>query len=468
MANWEHQLISRIARGNGELHRVLHFGITEDDFLTSEGRSLFRNILGYYYAPDSRGSVMGEETLRSYFPTMRLVDDPSMTTEALCNEVRRQRCRIDLKAHIEQTLQLLELDPFEAAGRIVNAGKDIMNLGLSKNADIHFHDAFRRSVDKAKMIAMGYDFSVARWPWQPLQYATMGLQYDDYAVIYGRPKNFKSWLLAAVGGELNEQEKRLVIYTKEMTPDNIFQRIGCVMAGVDYDRFRHATLTEAEWYAVQGTVRLLEMRSKQQTFVCLNGQDAPKGGDTPEWLEAKIEKYNPHAVLIDGLYLMSDSKGAKKKNERVANISNDLRQVGLSRKVPIIATLQANREAAKNTEANLDEIGFSDAIGQDATLLMRSINEHKSGRQTIAVIVGGSRECRIEGFRIWAVPAANFNDFIPGGQELTSKEVEQARVDDVAEDEKNGKKKKKDQPVPVSAALANVVRQTNVELNRIA
>lgn len=463
MATWETQLLSRIVRLN-QLTACLQWGITESDFLTNEGRSVFLVIMGYYMTPESRGSVIGENTLRNLFPSFQLYDDVSMTTEALCMETRKHRLRVEMKAHIQQSLELVDHDPLVAADRLALAAKDIINLGLSKNADVHFHDAFDRSVHRAMMVAQGYDFSVAKWMWKPLQRATMGIQVDDYVVFYGRPKSMKSWVLAACGAHLTDQDKRLVIYTKEMTADNIFQRMGCCLAGIDYDRFRHGDLTAQEWCIVQGTQKLLHQRSLEQTIVCLNAQDAPKGGDTVEWLDSKVEKYQPDLVLIDGMYLMSDSKGAKKKNEKVANISNELRQLNLSRKKPIIATLQANRDAAKNTDANLDEIAFSDAIGQDATLLMRIINEHKSGKPTLAVIVGGARECNLDGFRIWGKPAADFGDVVREGMLLTAKDVEQARTDDTGDNDNVPKKAGAKKDVTEGKAVAAVQKRMDRQL----
>ena len=40
MASWEHQRISRIIR-TGDLQSVLRWGITVQDFKTSEGHALF-------------------------------------------------------------------------------------------------------------------------------------------------------------------------------------------------------------------------------------------------------------------------------------------------------------------------------------------------------------------------------------------------------------------------------------------
>src|SRR5690606_30324413 len=113
-------------------------------------------------------------------------------------------------------------------------------------------------------------------------------------------------------------------------------------------------------------------------------------------------------VAIDGLYLMSDNRGSKgqKDNFRVQNISRAVRQMILTTSKPVLATMQATRTAAAHSNANLDEIAYSDAIGQDATVAIRVINERAS--PTIALALGGSREFEFHGCRIHGVPATNF------------------------------------------------------------
>jgi hypothetical protein len=145
---------------------------------------------------------------------------------------------------------------------------------------------------------------------------------------------------------------------------------------------------------------------------------------------SKVELYRPDVVFIDGMYLMSDSKNAKKDHERVRNVSRSVRAMNLKTNVPVIATLQANRAAAKNQDANSDEVAFSDAIGQDATLLMRCIREQD--KPTIAMVIGGnSREFQLDGFRIHGVPASNFNYY----GEISVKEIEQAKEKDAGGNE---------------------------------
>ena len=433
MATWELQLVSRIVR-SGSLGDVIQHGITPNDFLTNEGRALFSSLQGYFAQPGTSGAVLGPYAVQQMFPNFQLCDDPSMTVEALCHEVRKQRLTIEFKARCAGALDTCDHDPIAAINLMQTGLLDLQNLGFGNQTDVHFHESYDRVIQKYHLIKQGVDLSCGSWPWYPLQEATMGLQPDDYVVLYGRPKSMKSWVLAYLIAWFYEMDKRMVIYTKEMTADNIFQRAGACLAEIRYHEFRTAKLTSDEESSMLSVQYMLRHAQAKQTVVCLSAQDATEGGDTVPWLRSKIEKYKPHICFIDGMYLMSDTKGARKDNDRVRNISRSIRQMVLDTGVPAIATVQANRDAAKNQDANLDEVAFSDALGQDATLLMRAINERE--QPTIALVTGGaSREFHLSGFRIYGIPATNFT--YAGG--LSDKEIEKAKEGDV-DDEKGHSK----------------------------
>jgi replicative DNA helicase len=282
-----------------------------------------------------------------------------------------------------------------------------------------------------ELIEAGVDLSKAHYPWEAMDEVTGGLTGEDYIIYYGRPKSMKSWVLAEHASHTFDQGKKPLIYTKEMHPDNIFMRMAACQARLPYQEFRLAKLNADEKERLYMLKRMVDDMMKSDDMICLSGRDAPNGQDTVEWLQAKIEKYNPDVVFIDGIYLMTDSKGSKrqKDNYRVQNISRGLRDLVLSTEIPIVGTIQANRDAAKHQDANLDEIAFSDAIGQDATVAVRVINE--KNKPTIALVLGGSREFSFHGCRIHGVPATNFGYI----EELTEKEITKAKDGDVSGEE---------------------------------
>ena len=458
MANKEMQLVSRIIY-SGELSKVVDWGITIEDFLTNEGRAMYNHMTGYYQAAETSGSVIGPEAMAHFYPNFVRCDDMAMTLEALCTEVRKQRLSIEGQNKAAQAMQLFQYDPVAGMNALSLASSQLNAIGFGRNNDRMLGDAYNTIHSNYELMKSGMDLSWGTWPWAPLQEATQGLQVDDYICFYGRPKSMKSWVLAYYVAYLFNCDRRILIYTKEMTQDNIFQRVIACLAEIDYARFRAASSTWEEEKAFLAIGQYIHKMMATDQIICLSGRDAPQGGDNVPWLRAKIEKYKPDIFAIDGLYLMSDTHNAKKDNERVRNISRDLRQMILDTKVPGIVTLQANRAAAKNEDANLDEIAFSDGLSMDCTAIIRVINEKES--PTIQLVVGGSREWDLNGIRINGVPAT---DFTYHGL-LSSKDIEKAKKNDhAAEDNVQAhvaKQNKKTGPTEKQAGVTalNTIKQ---------
>lgn len=452
MSTREMQLISRIVR-TGDLNSAIEWGITVDDFLTPEGMAMWNSIVGYHSMPETAGSVVGENFVRENYENFILCDDLAMTTPALCSEVRNVRIYTDVNVQVQKTLQLATTNPLAAAAHCQNAMSQIINLGMSKNTDVFFSESFDQIVTKYEMKKAGIHFDICQWPWLPLNYETGGVQPDEYCIFYGRPKSMKSWVLAALIAFFYMCDKKVLIYTKEMTPENIFMRVAACLSNIEYRGLRMGDLSEEQEQALYITRDLVRAMKDDNNLVCLSGQDAPEGGDTIPWLKAKIERHQPDLVAIDGLYMMSDVRKARKREEKLHNITRDLRQMILNNATaaerhpdrkpsPVIATLQATRKAAEHGRGELDEIAYSDAFGQDVTLAARVINDRNS--PTISLIMAGTREFELPGFRIHGIPATNFTFH----SNLTMQEIEKAKEKDTPDDEKPAKitRKKKTKP----------------------
>jgi hypothetical protein len=434
MASRELQLISRIIN-RGEITKVVEWGIQPEDFRTGVCNQMYQYLLAYYSMPASRGSVIGPAASAQFFPNFVLNDDPYMTTEALCFEVRQSRIALECSERMDLIRQEMDANPVAACAKLAQLSTEMIQLGSGKATDTMLGSAYDRILHNYQMKKAGVDFSMGPYPWSLLQKVTMGIQKDDYIVFYGRPKSYKSWMLAYVAMTLFMQDKRIILYTKEMTAENIFMRIIACLSKLPYQEFRSGTLTHSHEVELYQARRLVHMLQGEEKLIVLSGKDAPPGGDTVPWMQSKIKTYQPHACFIDGLYLMSDVKKNKDKHVKVSSISNDLRQMNLETQVPIFATLQANRAAAKNNEANLDELAFSDSIGQDATMIMRVINEKET--PTAMLVLGGAREFSLNGLRINAIPAMNFEQYgvNDSDAQITAKDIDKAKDKDNKEGE---------------------------------
>lgn len=464
-------LLSKIVRHDALKHAI-EWGLRDEDFLTDEGRAIYQHMLMMIRDPRFNGSTPGVNVMATLYPNFDMCDDPNMSLEAYCTMVRENKLGVEMQGAFREALASSDNAVDRTTKLMDRLQRNVLSIAYGQRDDVNFSDALTRILADHDLRASGVDLSIGKWPWEPFNDTSGGLQNDDYIVLYGRPKSKKSWVLAAFIASLFLQDKTVLIYTKEMTADNIFMRVGACIAGLPYQELRTGRLSREDRKKLGLLQQVVADMQATQRMICLNGKDS-SGNDTIEWLEAKAKKYKPDAIFIDGLYLMNDSRGSKnqKDNFRVQNISRAARQMVLSLGVPLVATLQATRAASAHKSANLDEIAFSDAIGQDVTCAIRVINDEET--DTITLVVGGSREYKFSGCRIWGIPATDFSWI----ENLSQKEIDSIKQKDERNDERsagvlpggrpaNGAPKKQDPKKGLPTADQQLKRQFNRLNNR--
>jgi hypothetical protein len=444
----ELQLLSRVIQ-TGQLADVLEWGIQEEDFRTTEGRGLFNHLIGYWKASETSGSVPGPRSFEQLYPSFEFCDDASMTLDALCAEVRRMRIILETREAMTEANEIVDVEPITAVSRLLDRLMMTRSLGMKSHDDL-YSSAIDEQVRRYQMAERGIQTCCFNWPWDLLNEATGGVQDDDYIVIYGRPKSKKTFVLGEFIASTYDQGKCVMVYTKEMPTWQIYRRVTAAIARLPYNEYRLGKMSpehRQNFYMVADMIRTqAKATGGRHNIIAISGRDAPAGQDNMTWLRGKIEKYKPDAVFIDGLYLMSADRKTGKDHERVMQISRAARQTVLDTHIPLIATMQANRQASKNGDAELDEIAYSDAIGQDATCAIRSINE-KGSPPTIALVLAGSREFELNGIRIGGMPYSDLSF----KEAMTDKEVAKAKAKDADEEEK----KKKDEPKPIRTPVSS-------------
>ena len=461
MASAEMQLVCRIIK-TGELKQVIEWGITEEDFFGLESKTIFKQILATYLHPDTSGSVVGPRMASDKFSQLNLEEvDQHVTTEHLCLAVRNRRKVKCVKDACEEANKIAASAPDDAVAVLQTALSSLIRLESGKATDVDFYAGMADMMSRYERTKSGELAGKFVWPWEPMQEETCGGQDDDYVVFYGRPKSMKSWVLCYVIAMLVATDHRVLVYTKEMTSQNIYKRIGACLAHIPYSDLRHARLTPAQERSLYEWTNIAKELAGTNRLVVLSAKDV-SGRDTVGWLRSKIDRYAPHVVAIDGLYLMSpDNPKIVRDNDRVMNISRGIRSCILDTKTPVIATMQANRKAAGHNDANLDEIAFSDAVSQDATMLVRVIND--PGEDTISLVFGGAREMKFAGMRIKGIPATDFSFH----SLLSEKEAEQAKKADDPEDlVKNKRSPVAAKPSPAAAAKSVAAKELDKSLSR--
>lgn len=188
---------------------------------------------------------------------------------------------------------------------------------------------------------------------------------DEYATIVARPNVGKTWILLKTALAAAEQGARVGIYSGEMTEQKVAYRIDTLCSHISNIKLTHGNSE------VQNTYREyldnIKKYIKGSILVLTPQMIGGPAGVTA--LKAFIEKEKLDILCIDQHSLLEDDKKAKNPIERAANISKDIKNLQVLKRIPIITVSQQNRE---NTENGMDTrlVAQSDRIGQDSTIVI--------------------------------------------------------------------------------------------------
>ncbi len=136
--SYQHALCSRVVRaGQPAMEAVLKYGIEPDDFTADDAKSLWGLILAYFTQAQTAGSVVSQSMLGAWFKGLELQsDEPSLTIDALCYQVRRERLRVASNLSLVRVSEEINnplCNPVEALAAHHKDIGDIISLGYAAN-----------------------------------------------------------------------------------------------------------------------------------------------------------------------------------------------------------------------------------------------------------------------------------------------------------------------------------------------
>ena len=414
-AGLEYQVISKIIELQ-DFHTVQRLKLTEDYFFSPECKTTFGYLWKVFHATETFGSVPSFQLCQQIFPGLQYSPSPD-TLDMLCEQLRLAKMRIELLNIAEKVQQFADFNPREGMGLLRSAAAEMSTRHEITN-DMLLSSAYEVLLKDYDLVATGHGLTGLPWPWQELNEATQGIHNGEFIVVYGRPKNMKTWLCLYIVTIMNMfANTRVLIYSLEMSPKQLIRRIAAVRAVVNYKSLLSGTLQPHD------KQRFFDNLKELQTDVTqANGQGpqhaellvtSGKGAGGISFLHSKIREFRPDILLVDGMYLMQDDCQQKRTVDwkAIAHISQDLKRTATEFDIPVMATAQANRKADKNMKnADLSEIAYSDAIAQDTDFSIRVQKRiDKSTKEPeIVLAFPGSREVDMDELLIHGIPAINF------------------------------------------------------------
>ena len=202
---------------------------------------------------------------------------------------------------------------------------------------------------------------------------------EELATIVARSNQGKSWILFKCAVAAVEQGLNVGIYSGEMSERKVGYRIYTLISNIS-----NSSITKGDRQIQNEYKKHLDsLPSKYKGCLKVltpNMIDGPAGVTS---LRAFIEKENLDILFIDQHSLLEDDRHAKNPVEKASNISRDLKNLQVIKKVPIISVSQQNRNSTENG-VGLEHVAQSDRIAQDSTIVI--FFEQKDGIMTMQLI----------------------------------------------------------------------------------
>ncbi len=218
---------------------------------------------------------------------------------------------------------------------------------------------------------------------------TSGFQNSDLVIVAGRPSMGKTALaLNFARNAAVDHEVPVVIFSLEMSRQQLAIRMLCSEARVDSNKVRTGFIGEREWAKLTAAAGTL---SEAPIFI----DDSPTL--TVLQMRAKARRLKSEKglgmVLVDYLQLMKGREGSERREQEISEISRSLKALAKELNLPVIALSQLNRrpEGRDDKKPVLADLRESGAIEQDADLICfifrEEMYEENSKQKGIAEIL---------------------------------------------------------------------------------
>lgn len=196
--------------------------------------------------------------------------------------------------------------------------------------------------------------------WPTLDRLTGGLQPQDVFSVVARPNVGKSWTLIHMAKEAWLAGTSIVFVTMEMSAHQIARRTLSLASGINPDNIRRGRLTMHsedilhEWIEAAGDL---------PPFHLMSGAFKKTTTD----IDRAIQEFGPDACYIDASYLVGSEKKQRSNGsrwERIYDVGEEIKGIANDREIPVVQSLQANREKKKGVENDMTQIAGGDVIGQ--------------------------------------------------------------------------------------------------------
>lgn len=366
--DYERLFLSKLAQ-TGRIQAALAEGIREDHFIDKSLGEIFtfmaQHARKYKQAPSF-------STVRNEFPehNFELTDESiDYLREQFIIQVKRRtaiEAGRDLAIAIDDPDQVKNIDQlFLEKSR--HLAQIVPSANLSKFSDMEQRiQEYLDSIDEPIGIKMGIPL---------FDDITQGIQPHEYVSIVGWQGTGKSTLAQWILFNTWMQGKTPMYISLEMEAKALLRKWDTMAVNFEYNHLKSHKLRDEDLERWRN--KASEIKEKPNDIVILDDVY----GCTVDRVYAELHRWKPDILCVDYISLMdiNRSSGAAMW-EKVTYITQALKQISRTSKIPIIGVAQTNINSADDG-ARLENISYSRSIGQDSDLVLGLFSNDEMRRE---------------------------------------------------------------------------------------
>lgn len=192
-----------------------------------------------------------------------------------------------------------------------------------------------------------------------LDYYTGGLFDGEMTVIAARPSVGKTALGLYIATKLAKEGRKVHFVSREMSGNAIGMRILSMASGVNTGQIKAGKINDTQWE------RLGKAMGKYSTSDLIIDTESKTPSDIKAVTKEIQAKYGLDLIVVDYLQILTPDGKNNTREQEVASISRNLKNLSLDINKPVIVLAQLNRNA-ENKRPVLSDLRESGAIEADA------------------------------------------------------------------------------------------------------
>lgn len=350
------------------------------------------------------GNVPDMETFLAKFQDFDVVN-VSESTEYLVNTFREEYLYSQSVPVLTEMASLLQTDAYAAVDYLKAKLPELKIDGTSKGTDIiasakERYEEWQETKNNkdTHFIPSGFeeiDDDLGGWH-----------KGEELVVLFARTGQGKSWVLIKMLEHAWKVCKcRIGLLEPEMSASK---------TGFRFDTVHQHISSQALYRGddVQGYEKYINKLAESDVpFYVAHPKDFRKKVIVSK-LKSWVEMNKLDILAIDGISYLQDERQQRGDNKttQLTNISEDLMQLSIDLKIPVLVVVQSNRAGVQNEDLQLDNIRDSDGIAYNASIVL-SIQQKEEGLQ-IQNIKARNSKVGIKWVYAWDTDRGTF-DYIP-------------------------------------------------------